>query len=282
MAIIISSKGSVFSGNWRHAGRLGKVGGSAPKAAAAPVATAPDPGPATVQAKYHSLESMPSYQSYLRHETPINESGMEDLYLKSILHDQGFDGKPDVRTKADIDAFVQQGETELFRGVTVRYEGGAEPIRGKFTNQFRDGELFVGRGISGNGTYTAHNGDMAREYAGPEGDVMRMTLKKDAKVIGDSEIYNMRNKVREDLDRAFDPVMDRYQAGKMGKEEFVMALESHYADVTKLTQSPMWNDPGRVAAVLGYDAIRVGLGDVYIILNRTAVRVQDKDLEPGK
>lgn len=235
---------------------------------------------------------MPSYQRYKNGDPAVaNELGVEDLYLKAILQDQGFNGKPDVRSKADMDAFVQNGEVELFRGLspvvsTHRDSGGRtvlDELKGEdLTKQFKNGELFVGRGINGNGTYTSNSKTTADGYAGGGGTVMRMTLKSDAKVIGDSDIYNMRNKAREELDRAFDPVTDRYRAGKMSGEEYVQALESHYADVTKLTQSPMWNDPGRVAAVLGYDAINIGGGGVYVILNRTAVRVQDTDLEPYK
>jgi hypothetical protein len=69
----------------------------------------------------------------------------EDLYLKALIEEQGFDGPPHVVPRRLLDASVAAGERELFRGVTAVH----------YADVFRTGPFFVGRGIYGGGTNTA-------------------------------------------------------------------------------------------------------------------------------
>jgi hypothetical protein len=99
----------------------------------------------------------------------------EDLYTKEVIREQGFDGPPHLVSRTELDLWVAAGEIELYRGVSRRF----------YAEQFRFGEMFVGRGIFGGGIYAASGADayaVAQTFAGPEGAVMRMTLKAGARL----------------------------------------------------------------------------------------------------
>lgn len=100
-----------------------------------------------------------------------------DWFLRELARAQGFDGLPDVVTKEQMDEYVVAGERELFRGLD------AYGIRGKtgedLAEQFRSGDLYVGKGIFGNGIYVAYGSNKydAEEYMGAEaeGAMLRMS-----------------------------------------------------------------------------------------------------------
>jgi len=136
---------------------------------------------------------------------------------------------------------VTAGEVELFRGVTDA----------RFAEQLRTGDFFVGRGGLLDGLYTAAGPSglaVARYYAGiGDGTVIRLTLKRDARVIDADELEA---KARSD-----------YQPGAELRER----------------RFPLYTELGPYAAYLGYDAVHVvEFPDVdqYVVLNRTALRVQ--------
>lgn len=119
----------------------------------------------------------------------------------------------------------------------------------RFVEEFRTGDYFAGTGIMGSGTYTTNNGDYAANYKGAHGGTLQMRLKKDAKVLTRNEADDMQ-----------------------------------YAERAKVLKDPakakLFEDPGRVAAMNGYDAIHVkrtvapgSSGDYTLVLNRTAVEV---------
>lgn len=135
-------------------------------------------GDTIAQARYgdRDIEDFPTFEryGYAGPDTDLTR----DVYLGSLLRDQGFDGRPHVANKDQLDRFIAQGEIELFRGVRGGPNG-----PGEYADQFRDGELFPGLGIFGNGTYTARDVNKARGYADPDGAVMRMSLKRGARVV---------------------------------------------------------------------------------------------------
>jgi hypothetical protein len=172
-------------------------------------------------------------------------SSPEPLYLKAVIQEQGFDGLPHIVTRRELDRYVAAGETELYRGVT-------EP---RFAEALRVGDFFVGRGGEVDGMYCAagpHALAVARRYAtGGTGVVIRMTLKRGAHVIGWHELERL-----ESIE--IDQIMEQSGATRI-----------------------LYNDFARFAAYLGYDAVHiVEFPDVdqYVVLNRTALRVQREDI----
>lgn len=185
--------------------------------------------------------------------------GGEDVALKSLLNEQGYDGKGSVVSKAELDVFIAKGERELFRGVTSA----------KFADDFRDGDLFAGLGTYGNGTYTAYGSgkaeglDVAKDYAGNKGSIVRMSLKSNAKVVGYDdllgEMMDYEDTLYEKLDKA---------TTKKARE----AIEA---------EQLLIKDFGRFATLRGYDAIDVAREKYLVVLNRTALRIQDENYGKG-
>lgn len=173
-----------------------------------------------------------------------------DPILTELLKAQKFNGLPHVVSESDIDRFVQSGEREIYRGLTD----------GKFTQQFKTGELYSGYGVYGNGTYAAHGPNARQEsaaYANSSGEVMRMTLRKDAKVVH----YNdLRAEAAKEYDRLSDLISREKDDDKISE---LSALQAVAADV------------GRFAVYKGIDAIDIVSPEYMVILNRTALRVQD-------
>jgi hypothetical protein len=202
-----------------------------------------------------------------------NEYG--DLALRVIAEEQGWDAPATTGTAADLDQAITAGGVELWRGVQGdepeywgwTWEGG--PEIGSLANpgwetrspaarleQLRTGQLRYGSGLYGNGVYASASHQVAVHYGNrvqlPDGSysgrdqatpesIQRMVLRPEARII--------------DLDE----------------------LEKTRATIpwpTRLTK-----DYGRLAAMLGYDAISVRgrsdadpptYADQYILLNRTA------------
>ncbi len=190
----------------------------------------------------------------------------EDHALKPILNAQGFDGLPQVASREEVDQAVAAGWTPLWRGVGVGNQEGD-----KYAEQFRTGDLWVGLGAYGNGTYAMP--DWRKTDANGYGStVIRMVLHPDAKVISREELHRLmdedgiHNRVR---------VYKGTEAGEDAPRFRVMA------------------DEGRYAALRGYDAIMVsylddlvpephhrnhpGMVPEWVILNRTALMVQESD-----
>jgi hypothetical protein len=200
-----------------------------------------------------------------------------DSWLTLIGTDQGFDKKPTVVSSADLDDAISGGAIEMFRGVIPNKSTGesAESVADKFTR----GAYEPGLGIYGNGYYTSVSRDVAEVYATrtltpsgsigktKRGTVTRMALKPDARVIDyDDLVY----------------LMYRYHDKQ---------------DVPKHIRLAVAADPGRFAAMLGYDAVKISNAndgapptkgrpviyvrggvrrsaeDQYIILNRDSVLV---------
>ncbi|KJH71103.1 hypothetical protein [Aliterella atlantica] len=146
-----------------------------------------------------------------------------------------------------MNKYVAAGERELFRGLD------SYGIKGKtgedLAEQFRSGDMYVGKGIFGNGIYVAYGSDKydAQEYTGVgiEGAILRISLPKSAKVISYDKLIEEQNK------------------------DF-------------LTSYPALQDPGRYAAFKGYDVIDVGATrnrpKYMVVLNRTTLRVQEESI----
>lgn len=210
----------------------------------------------------------------------------ENAALKAIGIQQGFDGRPQVVTAAEFDSAVKAGRVrETWRGLRQRVAG---PPPADYAEQFRTGELHVGYGINGDGTYVAINKIDGQHYGAT---LLRIGLRKDAKVISAD---------------ALDVEMDKYFAANAGrKSEELRALDEKLlkdlarastarsrANIRRKYRNEVFGldpnrsialqrDPGVFAALRGYDAIEIPKGrspdhhHEMIILNRTATIVQE-------
>jgi hypothetical protein len=177
----------------------------------------------------------------------------EALYTKAVIEEQGFDGPPHIVPRRVLDRYIVAGEVELLRGVSdVRH-----------VEQLRHGAFFVGRGGFADGMYAVAGRSalvIARQYTGAgAGALARMSLKQGARVI-DSMVLEERALA------ALTSIRLRATVERDIRNEALLSL---------------YNDYGRYAAYLGYDAIRVeGFDDevLYVVLNRTALRIQREDM----
>lgn len=212
------------------------------------VKPAPKGDDAITKAKYTDPKQLPSYAQMNQGMISNTSHNGGDGYLHAIVKDQGFDGKPQVITKAEFAQYVKSGEIAIYRGTST---GKSAAYRAQRYKDFREGDYYAGYGIHGNGTYASTLQKTARDYdTGSYGNsgIMAMTLKKGAKVIDEDAAVAL--------------------AGKMQL--------GHPDSATKTISY----DIGRVAAAHGYDAIRVPNAnyngyneDFYVVLNRTALRV---------
>ena len=215
-----------YNENHDARGRFSEGAGDPPSGEHAPYADRP-------------FSDLPAYQKL---GSKVFPKWAGDAYVAAIAHDQGFDAKPEVVSKEQLDQHVREGEVEMFRGVGGSAERGA-----RYADQFKTGDYFAGKGVSGSGTYVAV-GVNAQQSAGWYGAVtMRMTLRSDAHVVDSGELQSE---------------MSWYVAGMQAVGQGKLAKVATV-------------EPGRFAAWKGYDAIKLGFTDQYIILNRGAVRVQD-------
>jgi len=193
----------------------------------------------------------------------------EDLYVKALIHEQGFDGLPHVVSRRVLDDYVAAAECELFRGLSAAWQADA----------FRDGEFFVGRGAYSGGANTVAGANalvIARDYA-RGGVVIRLSLKAHARVADFDELADWSFHERE---RALGEVQRDEQRALLeaqARTDDIEAVQREYRAVREALYAKH-DDIGWLAAYLGCDAIHVADEDYYIVLNRTAVRVQQENL----
>jgi hypothetical protein len=259
-------------------------GEGAGPAAPAPAATVGRP-PKSVgrniagKVDYESLP--PEYNRATRHDDALEE----------IVKRQGFDGKPQVVLKAEFDAAVKRGEVrETWRGVG-RHDTELTPDQ--LAEAYRTGDFYVGLGINGNGTYVAMrraDGEYYSGFSGGHPTLLRIGLRKDARVIS-----------ADDLDREMDAYfaanhttakhqsLQREMLAALAKAKTPRARanirrdyyrQEFYGPDRRSRLLAIQRDPGRFAALRGYDAIDIpkerspDKHAEMIILNRTATIVQ--------
>jgi hypothetical protein len=208
--------------------------------------------------------------------------GTGDEWLAAIQDEQGFNGPAQVATPAELDAAVADGATELFRGVRTP----------EMAEQFRTGTLYPGDpGLFGSGTYASPSRSVATGYGnGNNAAVLRMALRRDARVISYADLLKLRAKHG---GTAASRSLAARQAAALAAVDpnDTSAIEAILREFESLRsrQSPrsrITADEGRLAALLGYDAISVPNGRrlsrhgleineaEYVIVNRTALLVE--------
>lgn len=172
----------------------------------------------------------------------ISAKSKEDEILKDIIKLQEFDKHPKIVSENEIKHLVSNGGIGFLRGMKI--PDGAE--------LYRRGDMYVGRGVSGNGVYAAAftNGEdytdisialqTAQKYAGfmsgnNTGSIILGTLAEDAKIISKGELIQIRDNILPSLPAK--------------------------------TQRALYN-LGRFAAAIGYDCIDCDNNSYIVILNR--------------
>jgi len=227
------------------------------------------------EAKYSNPEDIPYVKNYMdtgKGPIPGSSSATDaDACLQEIYKAQGFDGPPHVVEDNVLAQHIKDGEAELYRGV----DDGGDPSDGLgYAASYQSGHYFAGLGVYGNGTYTALTTEgvsdrySASHVAATYGDdVLHMSVLKNTTAIEKGRLINEWIDYKNDL-RTRGKALD--DAGKYTESRRIDRLFD------------LANDPGRYAAMKGYDAIYVDRShvdsinkraDFLVVLNRTATRV---------
>ena len=220
-----------------------------------------DAGPGTGRSQPHRIagpridprrtlfERTEAFQRYGARTTSV--SGGEHHYAKALIVEQGFDDLPHVVPARELDSYVRGGEAELFRGVSAA----------RYADQLRYGELYVGQGAYGGGIYASGGPDgrqHAADYAQDPGSVVvRMSVKGGAKIGDAAELDRMMRRERRQA---------QARSPRGGS-----AWQAVWAKTEVL---------GLYAAYLGYDGLSDPETGVWLIVNRTALRIQAEDILP--
>ncbi|NLH78711.1 MAG: hypothetical protein GX465_16915 [Acidobacteria bacterium] len=178
-------------------------------------------------------------------------SSRQDMRLNRMAKLVGFDGKPKIVSEVELEQYTKENKLDImYRGVSSS----------EHAEQFKTGEYWAGKGLNGNGTYAAYGSEgksLAKKYAPSEmGDItfddciIKMCMTKDAKIINYDDLISKIPKVLKMFPKA---------------------------------KTYIGSDEGKIATILGYDAIRLPPedNDAYkegswgnvIILNRSKVMV---------
>lgn len=266
-------------------------------------ATADEPARSYRPAKRFSLDDLDDFLSGdvdFAAGTRVKADGV----LAEIMRRQGFDGLPELVDEEELDRSVAAGEREMFRGVRQRTHA----------ESFRDGELFAGVGMIGNGTYVAHTdkevelqrrltyylaGDVLKDL--PEGErrsVERWRRREEGKLARQAEELAgsyagaswddgtvMRMTLRSNAKvLGVEEATDGSARARAELQRQLDELPADQEDKRRLLENKLTtiNDLGRYAALLGYDAVDVSpaLPGEFLILNRTALRMSSDFREP--
>jgi len=214
-------------------------------------------GDATLDTHYRPSRDMREELDYDQLVHQVNTGGHKDDALGAIWAQGGQDGLPRVVDQGEMDRLVASGWHELWRAV------GQTDVEGQqYADQFRTGEPFPGLGGYGNGTYAMPN--WRKQAAQGYGyNIMRMALRPDARIAENGDILT--------------------EMRDQGYTDFG-------ASATDSTRNQVLSEVGRYASAAGYDAValrqlqpdgtRSGSIVEWLILNRTALAVQDTDWLP--
>lgn len=183
-----------------------------------------------------------------------NENGViRGQKLNEIL---GYDRKPTVVKKEEFEKLALNLKFgKLYRGISADSNNEAE----KYINEFKNGKLYAGKGVYGNGTYVAYGEKgfniVNTNYTNENGKIMTMLLNDDAKTIKYSEIF------------------------KMNQKELKELVEN---EVSKEFEMAVLRDIGYYASIKGYDAIildefmaEMNNQPYIVILNRGKVIISE-------
>jgi SPP1 gp7 family putative phage head morphogenesis protein len=218
-----------------------------------------------VAAKKPASYFTPEKALQLEEGVPWRPEG-ENLYLKKVLDEQGFNGKPRVVSATEYKKAVDSGAVPLHRGVA----GDTPEQVDQFVGQLLTGDTpYVGRGMFGDGTYFTDKPTTALKFA------------KEDRVGNPIEFGKT-------IEAALDP---------RAKIAFLDDIKEEFMSTTRMSQAQkdfyysypqdFYEDASMWAASNGYDAILIrnpvvnwetqqALPDLYtIVLNRTALIIKE-------
>jgi hypothetical protein len=225
----------------------------------------PGGAPVYVAAKKPADYFTPQKAMELEEGVPWRPEG-ENLFLKKVLDEQGFLGKPRVVTADEFKKAVDSGALPIYRGVA----GDTPEQVDQFIAQLLTGDTpYIGRGMFGDGTYFTDKATTALKFA-----------KEDR--VGNPIPFG------KTIDAALDP------RAKIG---YLEDIQDEFMATTKMSDAKkqfyysypqdFYEDASMWAAANGYDAIWIknpvvnwqageAIPDVYtIILNRTALIIKE-------
>ncbi|MBD2076219.1 hypothetical protein H6F86_20530 [Phormidium sp. FACHB-592] len=135
---------------------------------------------------------------------------------------QGFDGKPELSSKADMDAAIARGETATYRGVALE----------SHAKQLQTGELFVGGGLFGDSIYTAVDNPpglgykTASGYAGEGSTVVRMSIKPGLKIVKHDALIKEMEEAAEDFKEKKAPLIIQKETERLNKTVSLKKVDS--------------------------------------------------------
>jgi len=216
-------------------------------------------------------------QNRLQAQVDAGQKG-SDVALDLIIKLQGFDGKPrTTKTLKDLDELEKSGEyITVYRGVSdfssEIYSLGQGYENTKITQtatqsmkDFTEGEYFTGQGVSGSGTYTTTEKDLADSYSSTvdesdgvfnNGKTMKILIPKNIKIASPQLVKKVTKDVSDFWSKKFNEGVN---------------------DVAPNHE----NNVGRKLASLGYQAYEGGMSNVrmnYIILDRSAIVVSKEPI----
>jgi hypothetical protein len=244
-----------------------------------------------------------------------------DAFLRAIIRDQGFDAKPAVVASQEFDDLAGRGWTITHRGVNAPSD---TDLRGYVRNFTSEDDFYVGRGLYGNGVYSTTIRETAEEYArtagigigstggtsaAQAGVVIDMAISPVARVIDIDDLRALASKRKSEASQELDAVYRAWPTRQVPHpytdgatmtervpltellalnpdDAFALRAQSvvNYANIVDNLE-----DVGKIAAMEGYDAIRVSrpmiyndqfqlveLPDTYyVIINRGSVAVRE-------
>jgi hypothetical protein len=225
----------------------------------------PGGAPVYVAAKKPADFFSPQKAMELEEGVPWRPDG-ENLYLKKVLDEQGFLGKPRVVTADEFKKAVDSGALPIHRGVA----GDTPEQVDQFIDQLLTGDTpYIGRGMFGDGTYFTDKATTALKFAKEDrfGNPIAFGKTIEAALDPRAKIGYL-----EDIQDEF---MATTKMSETRKQAYYSYPQDFYEDAS------MW------AAANGYDAIWIknpvvnwkageAIPDVYtIILNRTALIIKE-------
>jgi hypothetical protein len=185
----------------------------------------------------------------------------QNLYLKNLLEEQGFNGKPKVVGADEFKKYVDQGSVPIYRGIAGDT---AQDVNNYVTQLLQGDAPFIGKGMFGDGTYFATNREIAEAFT-------KETVTGEARNVG---------KVVEGI---LDP-----QAKVITLQELRRLEDEIWPNGHGDYPQDFYEDPSALAASLGYDAIKMERpklswtpdaqpvdADYIVVLNRTALILKE-------
>lgn len=175
-----------------------------------------------------------------------------DSSLAVARKSQGFDGPPSIIEDSKFDEYngkkISNGDK---RDSQTLYRGDKQK---QYADELLTGPYFPGTGVSCNGTYSSGDRDYADKYAGREGVVQRFKLHPRSRVANFHDLVDQRYEFHVQL-----AVLE--DAKRISPAEYMVLKDFAH-------------DAGRVATMMGYDAIHLN-SETTVILNRTAMIFSD-------